>query len=45
VEVLPAAVRLAGTTVDDLYARFGTGEQRTGVSTTPPALLPRRNGE
>ena len=35
-DFLPAAARLAGTTIEDLYARFGTGERRTSVSPSAP---------
>ncbi len=30
-DFLPAAARLTGLTLDELYARFGTGELRTAV--------------
>jgi hypothetical protein len=43
-EFLPAVARLLATTVDDLYARYGTGEQRTAVRDQPgpPLALPSK---
>jgi hypothetical protein len=39
-DFLPAAGRLVSLTVEQMYAQFGTGEQRTPVDNAAPLLLP-----